>query len=100
MQIRPADLDAIVTAVEMLIEGTLQTVHIRHDDELVFSAHYDGAELIIDPEVMSPELAQHLLTHTSLGDSQRPAPSEPNAAAADDRSDRPERADAERPVRA
>lgn len=103
MHIRPEDLDAIVTAVEMLIEGSLSTVHVRRDDDLIFSAYDDGSGLVIDPDVMAPELARHLLEHTALGDSRQPAPSEPRAESEPSpRPDQRDDADAsgERPVRA
>lgn len=105
MQIRSEDLDAIVTAVEMLIEGTLSTVHVCRDGEVIFSAHNDGSELVIDPDVMAPELARHLLEHTALGGSPQPAPSEPGSRSGGaDPSQPPETATAkrgdDRPVRA
>lgn len=70
MEIRAEDVGAIVTAVEWILEGNLRQVIIRRDGETVFEAYTDDSKLVIDPDAMSPELARHLLEHTTLFESE------------------------------
>lgn len=85
MQIRTEDIQAIVTAVDWLVQGELSEIRIHREGELIFAARIQGDALQIDPNVIPPELAKRLLNETDiLGDG---SSSEPES---DSESGRPE----------
>lgn len=98
MQFRAEDIGAIVTAVEWILEGNLAHVIIRRNGSTLFEAYTDGSELVIDPDAMSPELARHLLEHTTLfgdeasSDSKRAESAETSVKSSNHRDQQPARA--------
>lgn len=81
MQFRTEDVQAIVTAVEWIVEGELSEIRIRRDGELVFAARLKDDALQIDPTVMPPKLAKRLLNETDLLGGESSESDEPEAEA-------------------
>ena len=77
MEIRTEDIDAILSAVEWLVDGTLSKISIAKHGEVIFAAAWKDGRLAIDPDVMPTELAQALLKHDSLGSGAGPAEVDP-----------------------